>query len=139
MDTFETIMAIVASLEGVGLITLFLFFKSRKKTENAKADTASEEAKHAALDNDSLNFGNLQKVYDWQSKTIESLQRQHNEGMSEIIELKKRVIGLEQDNIELKAIKCVKTECPDRKPPIDRIVILSRNIASEESKPVPQP
>lgn len=124
-DWWQIVLQFIGAIfGGGGIVGLFMFFKSRKRTESANASKAENEV-------ESMRIDNKKKNYDVQDGIITDLLSEFKEMTSKFVELTKSNTALEKKVFELDKIaesnkkkieqltneRCTVENCDKRQPP----------------------
>lgn len=116
MDIIQDISAIMTAL-GLPLLTLILFFDSRKRSEAAKAKKEEEEAKKTEGDNITHYAAEWKELYEKKEARVVELEQQQLEDRQRIRDLQEENTTLKLEVTTLSFYKCEKRGCIDRVPP----------------------
>ena len=137
MDWATIIVAFISALTGGGLLKLLTLKESRraKKLENEKTKNEIEDSKKDEVINDWKELADQWYRYLTEERKASAAKDiKLDEKDNEISELSKKNTALEVEVTRLQLTKCIKLNCPDRKPPFgyQEVYIDKSNKISED-------
>lgn len=122
-SVIDTISGIVSSIL-LPIISVFLFYDSRKRKEEAQARKEELEAKKTETDNITSYAAEWKKCYEEEravemelNAKIDKLYKEKNEDRQQIRQLYEKNTKLEIEIIRLDYQKCLRDDCGKRLPP----------------------
>lgn len=134
-SVIDTISGIASSIL-LPLISVFLFYDSRKRKEEAQAHKEELEVKKTEADNITSYAAEWKELYERKEKKvleldakIDHLYLEKNEDRKQIHELMGKNTALEIEKLKLEYQKCLRDDCGKRLPPrINRVPLKNNDV-----------
>lgn len=116
LDLIQSIGSLLTG-GGIALLTLVLFFDSRRRTEKANALKAEAEAEARKEDNITSYAVEWKHLYEKKEERVVALEKQAEDDRARIRKLQEENTRLSLELQQANFLKCEVHKCSDRKPP----------------------
>lgn len=117
MTTLETVNLIINGLLGSGMVSMMLFYRSKRRQHNAEASTSEFNALKLQINHFSQQLKEAYTEIDHMQEIIDRKRNELLDVSKKLSELRMQLIMAEERKAVAEYNMCDVPDCPNRRPP----------------------